>query len=338
MSIEVTLYPPRAKREQLVAFLKGRGYKPCSHLWNWPKGTVTLHWFESTDFTSFDGVEASVFPPSDKERVKYGPCSWAIHTRTRSSASEGDRNEQNEAIRLARKEFTGTFYNDWHGKNRYTPVDLDHRTPLARGLYIIHERTIQSLNSVRFTLPHPIPDMQKLVGTELSALARADPTRVLYNALVPFVPAALEHFFSQAFRIFLRYDEKARQRLLTQNARKVDFPDALALAANTKSIEDVVAEWYSFQNIDSIHKAFNEWFGIDIWRLLRQRRKVGKRIDWLENRFKNLIDFRHGIVHRFEIDADLDRAGIEELLDLSVLLIDTFVDHAEASLGENVRD
>jgi hypothetical protein len=180
--------------------------------------------------------------------------------------------------------------------------------------------------------------MQKLVGTKLESLARADPTRVLYNALVPFVLAALEHFFSQAFRIFLRYDDKARQRLLTHNARKVEFSDALALAANTKSIEDVVADWYSFQNIDSIHKAFNEWFGIDIWKLLRQRRKVGKRIDWLEQRFKNLIDFRHGIVHRFEVDVDLDRADIEELLDLSILLIETFVDHAEASLGENVRD
>jgi hypothetical protein len=250
----------------------------------------------------------------------------------------GDRHEQNEAIRLARQQFGGTFYNDWHGRNRYTPVDVKDRTPQARGLYIIRERTIQSLGSVRFALPQPFPDLQKLAGTKLESLARADPTRVLYNALVPFVLAAIEHFFSQAFRILLRYDDKARQRLLTQPSRKVDFPDALALAANTKTIEDVVADWYSFQNIDSIHKAFNEWFGIDVWKLLRKRRKVGKRIDWLENRFKQLIDFRHGIVHRFELNTDLDRAGIEELLDLSILLIDTFVDHAETALGENVRD
>lgn len=234
--------------------------------------------------------------------------------------------------------FSGNFYNDWHGRNRYTPVDVRDRTPLARGLYIIHERTIRHLRLVRITLPDHSPDMQKLVGTGLEGLARADPARVLYNALVPFVLAALEHFFSQAFRIFLRYDSKARQRLLSQSARKVDFPDALALAANTKSIEDVVASWYSFQNIDSIHKAFNDWFGIDIWKVLRQRRKVGKRIDWLERRFQKLIDFRHGIVHRFEINVDLDRPGIEELIDLSILLIELFIDHAEVSMGERVRD
>ena len=179
--------------------------------------------------------------------------------------------------------------------------------------------------------------MQKLEGTTLGPLARADPTRVLYNALVPFAVAALEHFFGQAFRIFLRYDKRAQRRLLEQS-RKVEFSDAMSLAANTKSIEDIVADWYSFQNIDSIHRAFNEWFGIDIWKLLRQRRKVGKRIDWLEKRLKNLIDFRHGVVHRFELNLDLNRAGIEELLDLSILVIETFVDYVQSSLGEKIRD
>jgi hypothetical protein len=179
--------------------------------------------------------------------------------------------------------------------------------------------------------------MQKLAGTKLEPLARVDPTRVLYNALVPFSLAALEHFFGQAFRIFLRYDNNARQRLLVQT-KKVEFLDAVALAENTKSIEDIVADWYSFQNIESIHRAFNEWFGIDIWKLFRQRRKVGKRIGWLEKRLKGLIDFRHDIVHRFEMNLDLDRPGIEELLDLSVLLIETFVDYVETSLGENIRD
>jgi hypothetical protein len=240
-------------------------------------------------------------------------------------------------VRLVRKQFRGNFYNDWHGRNRYTPADVKDRTPLARGLYIIQEHTIERLKSVRFALPHPVPDMQKLAGTKLEPLARADPTRVLYNALVPFSLAALEHFFGQAFRIFLRYDRKAQQCLVAQT-RKVEFSDAMALAAHTKSIEDIVADWYSFQNIESIHKAFNEWFGIDIWKLFRQRRKVGKRIGWLETRLKNLIDLRHGVVHRFEINLDLDRPGIEELLDLSVLLIETFVDHVETSRGENIRD
>jgi hypothetical protein len=34
--------------------------------------------------------------------------------------------------------------------------------------------------------------------------------------------------------------------------------DLLAVREGSKAIEDLVAEWYSFQNIDSIHKAFFE--------------------------------------------------------------------------------
>ena len=39
-----------------------------------------------------------------------------------------------------------------------------------------------------------------------------------------------------------------------------------------------MADWYSFQNIASIHTAFSDWFGIEFWKLLRRRRKIGKRI------------------------------------------------------------
>lgn len=240
-------------------------------------------------------------------------------------------------MRQVRRQVGGNFYNNWHGRNRYTPADGKDQTPLARGLYLIHGYTIERLKSVRFAPPQPVTGMQKPAGTKLEILAQADPTRVLYNALVPFSVAALEHFFGQAFRIFLRYDINGRWRLLDQT-RKIEFLDAMALVENTKSIEDIVADWYSFQNIESIHKAFNEWFGIDIWKLFRQRRRVGKRIGWLEQRLKALIDFRHGIVHRFEVNVELDRPGLEKLLDLCILLIETFVDHVEISLEEKIRE
>jgi hypothetical protein len=174
--------------------------------------------------------------------------------------------------------------------------------------------------------------------SKLDALAaKHDPARTVYNALVPFAVAALEHFFSHAFKILLRYDEQARRRL-AQQSKKVEFGDALALSINAKSIEDVVADWYSFQSIESIHKAFSDWFGIDVWKILRQKRRVGRRVGWLEKRFENLIDFRHGIVHRFEVNVELDRAAIEEILDLSILLIETFIEHLETSRGETIRD
>jgi hypothetical protein len=174
-------------------------------------------------------------------------------------------------------------------------------------------------------------------GSHLAALARYDPVRVLYNALVPFAVAALEHFFGQAFRILLHYDEQA-QKHLREQAKKVEIQDVIAISEGRKTIEQVVADWYSFQNLASIHNAFKEWLGIDFWGLLRQRKKVGKHLPFLEQHLSHVIEFRHGVVHRLELDYDLDYDQIVEILDVAVVVIETFIDHLEQERGLKIRD
>ncbi|MGB7293339.1 MAG: HEPN domain-containing protein [Thermodesulfobacteriota bacterium] len=336
MSIEIILYPKKARRDDLRDLLVSCGFKPCQHLWDWPKGSLNYWWFDSHDYRSFDGVEATIFKPSEAEQ-KYGLCEWALHTRTRSSASLADQEQQNAVIRAGRKKFGGSFYNDWYGKNRYTQVEVDPRDPVGRGIYLAYEFVRQNLRAVRYALPDPTESLDKLEGTKLESLSTSDPMRVLYNALVPFVVAALEHFFSQCFKILLQYEPKARVRL-QQQSRKVDLSDVLAIQAGTKTIEDVVADWYSFQNIASIQSAFSDWFGIDFWKLLRRRKRIGRRIKLLESYFNRLIEFRHGIIHRLSLDLELRKPQIEQILDLAVVLIDTFVDHLETDRGKTIRD
>lgn len=173
------------------------------------------------------------------------------------SKSARDRDYQNFVIKTARKRLGGNFVNDCYGRNRYTPVKDDGRNATARGIYLCYENATSRLRAVQYALPKPLASMEKLVGTKLRDLAQADPTRVLYNALVPFAVAALEHFFSQSSKILLRHDVKAQARLL-QQPKKIDVADALAIRDGKKTIEDVVADWYSFQSISSIHAAFHE--------------------------------------------------------------------------------
>lgn len=86
---------------------------------------------------------------------------------------------------------------------------------------------------------------------------QADPVRVLYNALVPFLVACLEHFFRDSFEILLRYDLAALRRLEGQN-KKITLAEVLDIRRGNLALERVVSGWYSFQNIESIHKAFDE--------------------------------------------------------------------------------
>jgi len=282
VSIEIILHPKAARREDVANLLKDLGYRPCEHLWDWPKGSLNFHWFESNDYLSYDGVEATVYKPSSDEHG-LGACEWALHTRTRSSASPADKNHQDGTIHAARAKFGGNFYNDWHGKNRYTRREPDGRDAVSRGIYIAYETISQHIRDVRYAAPSPTANLEKLAGTKLESLAEVDPMRVLYNALVPFAVASLENFFSRCFKILLHYDAKAQEKIRRQN-KKVDFEDVIAIKNGTRTIEDIIADWYSFQNIASIHRAFSEWFGIDFWTIIRKRKKLGNKIAILEDR------------------------------------------------------
>ena len=334
----MVLYPDRADWRALCSHLRACNFEPCEHLWNWPKGSRHFHWFEHRDFRSFDGVEATVYPTKDAEKKRYPQSTWALHTRTRVWASASDRQQQNSVIRSARRQFGGRFVNDsYGGTNRYIPITLDLRDPVARGIYISYERVREKVSAVRYALPKPQEGLERLVGTDLEALAKADPTRILYNALVPFALAAIEHFFSQAFKTLLKYDKGAQSRLLEHN-RRLDIVDVVSIRDGSKTLEDVVASWYSFQSIARIHAAFKEWLDIDFWSILRRRRKIGRRLPLLERKLNQLISFRHGVVHRFDVDLELKREQIEEILDLVMVVIDEFVSHLEKARGTPIRD
>ena len=151
-------------------------------------------------------------------------------------------------------------------------------THLVEEISLFIEYVTNNIRAVQFVLPEPNENFEKFIGTNLEPLSEIDPTRVLYNAIIPFVVAALEHFFSCCFKILLQYDPKAQERLKRQS-RKIEMSDVLLVQSRKKTVEDIVVGWYSFQNINSIHIAFKEWFDIDIWNILRQKKKVGKRTE-----------------------------------------------------------
>jgi hypothetical protein len=339
MSVEIILYPQLASKTQLRKLLVQHGFEKCQHLWDWPKGSLHFQWFDEEDFKSTTGVEATICPPTEEEQRVHGPCKWALHTRTRAFASSFDRDQQNCVIRSARKEFGGHFINDWHGKNRYTPVGPDTKGPVGRGIYQTYEFVTHQLSAVRCSLPRPSEPFITIktkgrVGKQLSQL---DPCRVLYNAIAPFAVAALEHFFSQSFKILLRYERSAQARLAQEN-RRVEMQDLIAISEGRKTVEDIVAGWYSFQRLESIHSAFNEWFKINIWKLLRTPTTGRKRITTFDERLNQIIQFRHSIIHRFEFDTDFDFNEIEEVLDCIVLVIEAFVDYLEQDRKLTIRD
>jgi hypothetical protein len=344
MSTEIWQVPSAATKKQLTTLLEELGFEARKNVfWPGPKGTASLFWSEPQDFKSTSGVDASVFPLNDegKEALKT-TNDWALRTRTSIWASSFDKEYQNRTVRLVRKVFGGSFYNDHYGHNRYNLIEKKKSTPASRGIYSVLTRINGELEALEAALPDAMANEVMTPGgkiTEksdktgiLQVAQRLDPSRVVYNALVPFLVAAIEHFFRDSFEIMLKYDDSAQSALESGNKR-VSYAEASALVHGDLAIERIASGWYSFQNVDSIQKAYKEVFGIDVWKVLRRRKKVRDKLPLLMNELKSLIGARHGVVHHFYLDRALDRESFLDLLHLIHAILDHMAIEIERKLG-----
>jgi hypothetical protein len=326
MGRDVTLYPKKASRKELGDYLQSLGFTRCVHFWDWPKGTLNYSWFDHQDFKSIDGVSADIYPVS-KEEEQITKNEWALHVRNLYSASWYDVAMLNEVLRGARKRFGGTIKGDY-GTNKYAPLWDDKSTPVSRGISGIYQHVKQELSAVKFALPEPSINHPLPTGGEIDDFLEftksLDPSRVIYNGLVPFAVAMFEYFFSQAFQVLIAYDKLALEKRENHKG-KFEFSAILDIHRNKRSIEELIAENYTFQNLDQLNKAYKDWLEIDVRKLFFKKKRIGKSITFLENRISEIIQYRHGIVHHFQIDKSLTRDAYINILDTISMAIEEFV-------------
>lgn len=332
MGRDLTLYPRKASKVDLKEYIESLGFRRCKHFWDWPKGTLNYSWFDERDFRSIDGVSADVFPVSGEELAITGN-EWALHVRNLYSASWYDVKKLNDVLRGAKKLFGGTIKGDY-GTNRYAPLWEDDSTPISRGVSSIFQRVDQDLRAVKFALPDSVMSRPPVEPTDakmrdfIELTHSFDPVRVIYNGLVPFAVAMFEYFFSRVFRVLIAYDPYALAKRDSHNLR-VDFPTLLQVSSGTRTVEDVIAEAYTFQNLDQLNKAYREWLDIDVRKLLFKRKMIGRKVSFLENRIRDIIQYRHGVVHHFELDRSLTKDGYIAILDAVEASIAEFVGFLE---------
>lgn len=337
MSIQIVLRTDRGTRDELIQLLTNHHFEITDPKFPPPEEHhVYFYWFEKSEYKSYDGIEASIWPATFCES---GPEreGWILHTRTRSAASYFDREMQNEIIRLAQEQFGGEFYNDWYGDNQFTPLVPDTHAPIERGIAMIASWTREQLSKVSMSVPDPIVGNGNQDETMQELFRFIDPTTVLYNALVPFAVAALEYFFSQVFKLMLAHDPNCKEKM-AKEARKVEMSDAVALANGMKTIEDIVASWYTFQNFDAVNRAYRDWFGIDFWRIIRTEMNRGSKVQMLSDVLNDIVERRHGVIHRFEFGLDLDKQAVRDIFDAIEHTIGVFIAALEAERGLRVKD
>ena len=62
------------------------------------------------------------------------------------------------------------------------------------------------------------------------------------------------------------------------------------------------------------------------------------RLVTLDTELQRMIDARHGVIHRLQIDRGLRKHDISELLGTAMAVVDAFVDHLESERSMHIRD
>jgi hypothetical protein len=334
MSLEITLYPKDASKHKLVEFLKENKFKKTEHYIKDLNSSEILHfyWFNNKDCLSFDGVEATIYKISLEEQNEYNCSNWVLRTRTKASASRGDKFQQNNIIKKARKAFKGTFYNDWYGTNRYTNInDYPNLNTPERCLTLMFNNLYDKINQLEFALKSynsPIKGcLDKIKGEDLKELIRLnDPGSVLFNSLIPFLISLIEYLFKQSFLILITYKPYA-QKQIQKETFKVSFQDALDIEKGLLTTEELIANNFTFQNLNQVNKAYKKYLDIDIQNILSKRKKINNKIIRLNTALENLIQIRHSLIHHFGYDNVIDKHEFTKQLNFTKSIIETFLEY-----------
>jgi hypothetical protein len=332
MGRDLRLYPKNAGKAELVSFIKSFDkIQTSSHLWDWPKGTIHFFWFDDTDYRSTTGVEITIYPVQDSER-SLRSSEWAIHVRNTYSATWHDVEMLNRILRTGRKKFGGDIFGDY-GKNRYAPLWDDASTPISRGFAWVYSMAHGNIRATLHALPSEL-DIPKGDAKLESILKSNDPSRVIYNGLVPFLISVLEFYLKNIFLIALKYDPNAQDKI--EDLRREVSSMALQ---DEKGPEESIADSISFQDLRNVKKAFRKWLNVDIKKPLTQSETTPDESLW--RRLDSLIKYRHDIIHRMGVDTNFSRTEflnhaqlIEESLDL---LLKTFAEKYQIDI-EQIKD
>jgi hypothetical protein len=302
--------PPATRIEDVRAFLALLGYEKNSG-WVRAEGVsfLSYDWFDETDYRSWSGVELSI-----DQRDGGG---LFVSTRTPVSRSYYDLEQQNRTIAALRKRFGGSFSTD-AGVGRYQKPNSGPPPPAVSGCHLAFARFGTNLiRSVVYLDNFGFSNHAAEKSEKALALYGMSPKTLSGNMLLAFAISIVEDYLKSCFIAMLRYSPNKERLLKGVRLRG----DQLARVSNgEESIEQAVAETFSFQRISAASRTFESLEGkLDIAATLRKpfNRCAQSLFDSLEA----LVIKRNAFVHRADIDQSVtDVFARNTLHDLDVAM------------------
>jgi hypothetical protein len=308
-----SVFPTGTKLAHVQKVIYLLGYKKVDDGLKISGRTDCCYWYESADYQSYTGVELDVYQETDGA-IK-------VDTRSRASRSYWDLVHQNKTLKLLRDLFGGYFTTD-AGRNRYYTPEEPPPSPLASGCYLARWQHHNSLMLAHIYLMNRTFEngTGKDRATGIPWMDEVNPRLLSNNLILPFAVAVWEDYFRSTFTAVLRY---SKQREAALKRARLTHADLENVAVGEQSIEQAIAESFSFQRPSSISENFRLLDPkLDVGGALRKpykRRKVS-----LFDSIEALVEDRNKFVHTGNMNFKLFDAELRKALadfDVAVNLV-----------------
>lgn len=306
MGRDATLYIPRGNTKKSIEdFIKLLGYK---------KFGDTFYYGNDNEYRHLSGVSIWVY---NAETEDY---SFSIWVRTQIYASGYDIKFQNNTLRMLKKHYNAYFISD-KGKNRYFDVNIPLKQGAENGCYL----AAVNLYHQFFALKIALSKFPKDLEGEKIMLSHGIPSPNVFNANVylSYLCSIIEDFFRNTYISLLRFSDK-KDKIMNTKLSSFDLSD---ISQGNISVEEAYARTLSFQNIQKINSSFITLDSkLDISSVLKKpykKRKVN-----LYDRLNLILEHRHSIIHRLQLDLDYDSESIQKDIDdikVSIIKVYEFI-------------
>ena len=294
----------RPTEEEIERVILPLGWKRQDH--HSKSGTLSYNWFFREEFRSIRGCW--LFVEYDPEEAPKD-TQVRFHSYSNAGRSYEDLDAQNAVLRTLRKHFGGSLFNPGEGNGSYLVNDIPKLSPAEKGCGMAYVYYQQNLGRATL-LVDDLSDRSIALSEFSDFFLTLDIGILRNNTLIPFLIAALETFLRELFTRYLELRPEIQERIYTART-KLEYSQLKDLLSGEKTLAQLEAEQYTFQNLASANVAYKRYLEIDLMKVLGVRKRWKSRIRNVREVIEEMLELRHKIIHSAYIDISLNREKVE---------------------------
>jgi hypothetical protein len=301
MSIELLLYckssPSKSAIERVILPLGFRAEETLG------KGYHFYYWFEEKDLASVRGCWLDWHKREPDEEAPRGTKTVFV-AKTYMSRSHEDLDMQNRLIRELRRRFGGSVYNDDEGTYAYLKNDIPRLSYSEKRCGFVYHNIRKSIDRIRM-LVCDVPEGTTAVLTDGDRVLFANDAIMQNNVLLPFLVSLLESFLRDFFIAFIDSHPDLLERIYERQG-KLEYTAMRDILKGKVTLAEHEANSHSFQNLESANVAFQQYMGINLFKVWGKRKKFNDKLFVVRVVLQELLSLRHRIIHEAYIERNLD--------------------------------